>query len=74
MEITGDGLIRIPKPYGSMYPSSIYFDLKVVSLYRHFGAKVYTSWVHGPFREITEATSEPLKPGARNPHPARPAA
>ena len=31
-----------------MYPSSIYFGLKVVP--RYFGAKVYTIRVHGPFR------------------------
>ena len=33
-----------------MCPNSIYFGLK--SLCRYFGVKVYTVWVHGPFRVI----------------------
>ena len=31
-----------------MYPNSIYFGLKVIPIYRYFGAKVYAIWVHGP--------------------------
>ena len=31
-----------------MYPSSTYVGLRVVPIYKYFGAKVYTIWVHGP--------------------------
>ena len=36
-----------------MYANSIYFGLIKLSLFRQFGAKVYTIWVHGPLNYLT---------------------
>ena len=48
------------KPYGSIYPNSIYFGPKSTDI--GMKAKVYTIWVHGPLvREMEDPPNTTLE-------------
>ena len=51
-----------------MYPNSIYFGLEVVPIIGTLGAKVYTTWAHGPLGIPGVMISGP--PGCRGSRPA----